>query len=46
VQEVRTLDPEEKMSAGQADRIDAVIRHYPHLTDDDFAKENVDRWLQ
>jgi len=46
VQEVRTLDPEEKMSAGQADRIDAVIRDYPHLTDDDFVENNLEQWLQ
>jgi dihydrodipicolinate synthase/N-acetylneuraminate lyase len=46
LEEVRTLDPDEKMSPGQAAQIDAVIRNYPHLTDDDFVKENLHEWLQ
>jgi len=45
LEEVRTLNPEEKLSPGQADNIDRVTRDYPHLTDDDFVRENVDLWL-
>ena len=46
LKEVRALEPDEEMSPGQAARIDAIIRDYPHLTDDDFVKENLNRWLQ
>ncbi len=43
--ELRMLDPNERLSAGQAEKIDAIIRNYPHLTDDDFVKENIHKWL-
>lgn len=39
------LDPEEGLSAGQAEEIDRVCAAYPHLVDDDFVKENLHRWL-
>ena len=39
------LDPHEDLSPGQADEIDRVCRAYPHLTDDAFVRENLDRWL-
>ncbi|MFQ6035633.1 MAG: dihydrodipicolinate synthase family protein, partial [Sedimentisphaerales bacterium] len=42
--EVRTLNPNEQLSPGQADKIDKIIRDYPHLTDDDFVKENLNKW--
>jgi len=45
LKEINTLDPEERLSGGQAERIERVIRNYPHLTDDDFVKENLDQWL-
>lgn len=40
------LDPREDLSPGQADEIDRVLRAYPHLADDGFVKENLDRWLR
>jgi hypothetical protein len=40
------LDPNEGLSPGQADEITRVIATYPHLTDDDFVRENRDRWLR
>jgi dihydrodipicolinate synthase/N-acetylneuraminate lyase len=40
------LDPHEALSPGQAEEIDRVCRAYPHLTDDDFVHENLDRWLR
>lgn len=46
LQEITTLDPHEKMSPGQAAKIDAIMRNYPHLPDDDFVKENLHKWLQ
>lgn len=42
---IGALDPAERLSPGQAEQIDAVIRRYSHLTDDDFVQANRDRWL-
>ena len=39
------LNPDEKMSEGQAEEIDRIYKAYPHLNDDEFIKENLDRWL-
>ena len=40
-----TLNPEEKLSTGQKDEIDRVYNAYPELNDDDFVRENLERWL-
>lgn len=40
------LDPHEDLSPGQAQEIDRVLRSYPHLADDTFVAENLDRWLR
>jgi dihydrodipicolinate synthase/N-acetylneuraminate lyase len=39
------LDPHEDLSPGQAEEIARVLAAYPHLTDDAFVRENLDRWL-
>jgi len=39
------LDPAETLSPGQAEEIDRVCRAYPHLADDVFVREHLDRWL-
>ena len=39
------LDRREELSPGQMGEIDRVLAAYPHLTDDSFVKENLDRWL-
>jgi len=39
------LDPEEGLSDGQADALTQVAQAHPHLTDDAFVAENLDRWL-
>ncbi len=39
------LDPHECLSPGQAAEIDRVCSAYPHLTDDEFVKANLPRWL-
>ncbi len=39
------LDPKEDLSPGQAEDLDRVTAAYPHLVDDPFVQENVDRWL-
>jgi dihydrodipicolinate synthase/N-acetylneuraminate lyase len=45
LKEICTLDPAERLSDGQAESIDRIIRNYPHLTDDDFVEENLNEWL-
>ena len=40
-----TLDPHERLSPGQAEEIDRVLRGYPELTDDAFVAERRDAWL-
>jgi len=39
------LDPEEKLSPGQAEEIDRVYRDHADLADDDFVRANLQRWL-
>ena len=39
------LDPNETLSPGQREEIDRVYAAYPHLNDDEFVHENLDRWL-
>lgn len=40
------LDPNEDLSAGQMQEIDRVYASYPHLNDDEFVAENLNRWLR
>lgn len=40
------LDPREDLSPGQAEEIDRVLAAYPHLADDAFVQENLERWLR
>lgn len=42
----RTLNPNERLSPGQAEAIDRIYAVYPHLTDDDFVAEHLDEWLR
>jgi len=39
------LDPDERLSPGQAAEIDRVYEAYPELNDDAFVAANLDRWL-
>ncbi|MBK8501614.1 MAG: dihydrodipicolinate synthase family protein [Saprospiraceae bacterium] len=39
------LDPEEALSAGQADEITRVYEAYPQLHDDKFVKKHLKKWL-
>ena len=41
---VRCINPDEKLSAGQAEELDRVCAMYPYLTDDEFVKENLAKW--
>ena len=45
LKDINSLDSDERLSPGQADSIDQIIRDYPDLTDDDFIKENLHEWL-
>jgi dihydrodipicolinate synthase/N-acetylneuraminate lyase len=40
------LDPDEDLSPGQMEEIDRVLNKYPHLTDDAFVCEHLDRWFK
>lgn len=39
------LDPQEDLSLGQLEEINRVTASYPHLSDDEFVAEHLDRWL-
>jgi hypothetical protein len=43
---ITTLKRDEILMPGQAEEIDRVCKAYPHLTDDDFVKANLDRWMK
>jgi hypothetical protein len=45
LEELGTLNPDEQLSPGQAEKIDRIRRDYPHLTDDDFVRDNLHKWL-
>lgn len=38
------LNPEETLSEGQAAELDRVCKMYPQLNDDDFIRENIEKW--
>jgi len=40
------LDAAEDLSPGQLEEIDRVCDSYPELRDDEFVRENLDRWLR
>jgi dihydrodipicolinate synthase/N-acetylneuraminate lyase len=40
------IDPHEDLSPGQMEEIDRICAGYPHLNDDEFVRENLDRWLR
>jgi len=42
---IRCLDPNEQLSPGQDDEISRVYRAYPHLNDDDFVRERLNKWI-
>ncbi len=39
------LEPDETLSPGQAEELDRVTAAWPELTDDEFVRENLGRWL-
>ena len=39
------LNPHEVLSPGQSEEIDRVYRAYPYLSDDEFVRENLGKWL-
>ena len=39
------LNDREVLSPGQAEEIDRIWAAYPHLRDDQFIAENLDRWM-
>jgi len=45
LESIWTLNEDETLSPGQKEEIDRVYAAYPHLNDDAFVKENLERWL-
>lgn len=43
--EKRCLNGDEVLGPGQKEEIDRVYNSYPHLNDDDFVEEHLDRWM-
>lgn len=39
------LNEKEILSSGQAEQIDRIYRSYPHIHDDAFVRDNLERWL-
>ena len=39
------LNPDEKLSPGQADNISRVLEAYPNLRDDSFINSNISKWI-
>lgn len=42
---IGVLDPADRLSPGQSDQIDRIVRDYPHLMDDEFVRADRDEWL-
>ncbi len=42
---IRCLNPAETLSEGQSEELDRIYKSYPHLTDDDFVKNNISKWI-
>lgn len=42
---IHCLNPRETLSPGQAEEITRVTNAYPWLTDENFVRQNLDRWL-
>jgi hypothetical protein len=40
------LDPREELSPGQMEEIDRIYASYPHLNDDEFVAQHLERWLR
>ncbi len=38
------INPEEGLSKGQLEELDRVQKMYPHLSDDEFIKNNIEKW--
>jgi hypothetical protein len=45
LENIRCLDRRANLSRGQSEEIDRVYQAYPHLNDDDFVAQRLDRWL-
>jgi dihydrodipicolinate synthase/N-acetylneuraminate lyase len=41
---IGSLDPADRLSPGQTEQIDEIMRRYPHLTDDEFVQANMETW--
>ena len=39
------LNKQEKLSPGQKEKINQIYKNYPHLNDDEFVENNLEKWL-
>lgn len=46
MENIYCLNPKETMSVGQKEEIERIYREYPHLNDDEFIGENIDKWIK
>lgn len=46
LENILCLNDKESLSLNQSEEIDRVYKMYPHLNDDEFVKENLDKWLK
>ena len=44
MENILCLNPNEVLSEGQSEEIDRIMSSYPHLTDYEFVKSNIDEW--
>ena len=44
MQSLNCINPNEVLSDGQAKEIERIYDMYPQLVDDDFIKENIEKW--
>jgi hypothetical protein len=45
MENIACLNPDETLGPGQMEEIDRVYAAYPELNDDDFVRQNLERWM-
>jgi hypothetical protein len=45
MENIACLNPDETLGPGQLEEIDRVYAAYPELNDDDFVRQNLERWM-
>ncbi len=45
LQNTKSLNSEDRLSPGQTEAINRILREYPHLTDNTFVEQNLAHWI-